>query len=97
MAADILAHHATHVPVGEDQKQHVEFDAGHRGQVQPRFRRGVLSAARADHRGAGDAGDVAARRVEEDVEVDPSDQSRINLTDDADTIAWKIRRARTDP
>ena len=78
MAADILVYRATHVPVGEDQKQHLELsrdiaqkfnnDFGRFDQGQ-RFRRRTLSAARAaDHRRS-DAGDVAARRREEDVEV----------------------------
>jgi tryptophanyl-tRNA synthetase len=62
-----------------------------------RFRRRLLSADRAADPGAGDARDVAARRHQEDVEVGPSDNSRINLTDDADTIAQKIRKAKTDP
>ena len=78
MAADILVYRATHVPVGEDQKQHLElardiaqkfnndFSRLDRG---ARSRRGVLSAARAADPGPGDAGDVAARRHQEDVEV----------------------------
>ena len=78
MAADILVYRATHVPVGEDQKQHLElsrdiaqkfnndFARVDRG---ARLRRRVLSAARAADPGPGDAGDVAARRHQEDVEV----------------------------
>ena len=78
MAADILVYRATHVPVGEDQKQHLELsrDIAQKfnndfGAVDPgaRLRRRVLPAARADDPGAGDAGDVAARRHQENVEV----------------------------
>ncbi len=78
MAADILVYRATHVPVGEDQKQHLELSPRHRAEVQQRLRRldprarlrrRVLSAARAADPGPGDAGDVAPRRREEDVEV----------------------------
>ena len=78
MAADILVYRATHVPVGEDQKQHLELsrDIAQKfnndfGQVDSgaRLRRRVLSAARAADPGAGDARDVAARRLEEDVEI----------------------------
>ena len=80
MAADILVYRATHVPVGEDQKQHLELsrdiaqkfnnDFGE-SIAQPRLRRRLLSAAgAADHR-PGDARHVAARRLEENVEVGP--------------------------
>ena len=79
MAADILAYRATHVPVGEDQKQHLELardiaqkfnndfgDADPRGGLRGRH---VLPAARAGDHGAGDARHVPARRHQEDVEV----------------------------
>ena len=49
-AADILLYKATHVPVGEDQKQHVELDPRHRAQVQHRLRRRPVRSARALHR-----------------------------------------------
>ena len=80
MAADILVYRATHVPVGEDQKQHLElsrdiaqkfnndFAASIHG---ARLRRRVLSAAGTADPGTGDARDVAARRHEENVEVGP--------------------------
>ncbi len=81
MAADILAYRATHVPVGEDQKQHIElardiaqkFNNDFRAQIEaagPRGRR-VLPAAGAGHHGAGDARHEPARRHQEDVEVGP--------------------------
>ncbi len=78
MAADILVYRATHVPVGEDQKQHLELSRDiaqkfnndfARSIACARFRRRVLPAAGADHPGTGDARDVAARRLEENVEV----------------------------
>ena len=80
MAADILLYRATHVPVGDDQKQHLElardiaqkFNNDFAAQIAAqRPRRRVLSAARAADPGAGDAGDEPARRHEEDVEVGP--------------------------
>ena len=94
MAADILVYRATHVPVGEDQKQHLELSRDiaqkfnndyKRHHRLARLRRRVLSAARAADPGTGDARHVTARRHQENVEVGASDQSRINLTDDADT------------
>ena len=98
MAADILLYHATHVPVGEDQKQHIELDPRHRRQVQPRLRRRLLPADRAGDRGRGDPGDEPARRHEEDVEVRPlghepdqPDRRRRRRSPS------KIRKARTDP
>jgi tryptophanyl-tRNA synthetase len=97
MAADILIYHATHVPVGEDQKQHLELTRDIAIEVQPRLRRGLLPHHRTGDRGRGDPGDEPAGRHEEDVEVRPSDKTRINMTDDADTIAKKIRKAKTDP
>ena len=106
MAADILVYRATHVPVGEDQKQHLELarDIAQKfnndyARIDRRawLRRRVLPAARAADPGTGDAGHVAARRLKKMSKSDPSDQSRINLTDDAEAIALKIRRAKTDP
>ena len=87
------------MPVGEDQKQHLELTRDIAQKFNNDFRRaGFLPAARARDHGPGDARDEPARRHEEDVEVRrPSDYSRINLTDDADAIAQKIRKAKTDP
>ena len=79
MAADILLYRATHVPVGEDQKQHLELsrDIAQKfnndfGEFDPRprlQRRTVLSAAGAADHGTGDAGDEPARRHQENVEI----------------------------
>ncbi|MGB0855235.1 MAG: tryptophan--tRNA ligase [Pikeienuella sp.] len=98
MAADILVYHATHVPVGEDQKQHLEltrdiaikfnndFDApGFFPETKP-----IIEGAATRVMSLRDGSKKMSKS-------DPSDLSRINLTDDADTIAKKIRKAKTDP
>jgi tryptophanyl-tRNA synthetase len=106
MAADILVYRATHVPVGEDQKQHLELSRD----IAQKFNNDYRDAIR--NRGFGDAFfplpepliQGPATRVmslrdgrAKMSKSDASDQSRINLTDDPDTIAHKIRRAKTDP
>jgi tryptophanyl-tRNA synthetase len=106
MAADILVYRATHVPVGEDQKQHLELSRD----IAQKFNNDFAKSIQAH--GYGDAFfpqpepliQGPATRVmslrdgsKKMSKSDPSDQSRINLTDDADTIAHKIRRAKTDP
>jgi len=106
MAADILVYRATHVPVGEDQKQHVELARD----IAQKFNNDY-AATIASH-GFGEAFfplpepliQGPATRVmslrdgsKKMSKSEPSDQSRINLTDDPDTIAMKIRRAKTDP
>jgi tryptophanyl-tRNA synthetase len=98
MAADILAYKATHVPVGEDQKQHLELardialkfntDYGVEGffpQPEPLI--------------LGPATRVMSLRdgSKKMSKSDASDMSRINMTDDAETLAKKIRKAKTDP
>ncbi|MEQ8284219.1 tryptophan--tRNA ligase [Thalassospira sp.] len=98
MAADILAYKATHVPVGEDQKQHLELARdialkfnndyeveGFFPQPEPLI--------------LGPATRVMSLRdgSKKMSKSDPSDMSRINMTDDADTLAKKIRKAKTDP
>ncbi len=116
MAADILAYRATHVPVGEDQKQHLELTRD----IAAKFNHDY--AARIAERGLG----VPMTMGEQEVQgffpltepliegpatrvmslrdgtkkmskSDPSDLSRINLTDDEDQISKKIRKAKTDP
>ena len=106
MAADILVYRATHVPVGEDQKQHLELSRD----IAQKFNNDYSASIRA--RGFGDAFfpqpepliQGPATRVmslrdgsKKMSKSDASDQSRINLTDDPDAIALKIRRAKTDP
>ena len=97
MAADILAYHATQVPVGEDQKQHLELTQ----EIARKFNHdyGVAFFPEPEPVIEGAATRVMSLRdgSSKMSKSDPSDMSRINLTDDADTIARKIRKARTDP
>ncbi|AWB49626.1 tryptophan--tRNA ligase [Gemmobacter aquarius] len=97
MAADILAYKATHVPVGDDQKQHLELCRD----IAIKFNNdyGVDFFPVVEPLIEGAATRVMSLRdgTKKMSKSDPSDQSRINLTDDADTIAKKIRKAKTDP
>ncbi len=97
MAADILAYHATRVPVGDDQRQHLELA----NDIAQKFNHdyGVEFFPAIEPVIQGVAARVMSLRdgSKKMSKSDPSDQSRINLTDDADTIALKIRRAKTDP
>jgi len=106
MAADILLYRATHVPVGDDQKQHLELTRD----VAQKFNNDFRDSIRRN--GFGDEFfpltepliEGPATRVmslkdgsKKMSKSDPSDLSRINLTDDANAISKKIRKARTDP
>jgi tryptophanyl-tRNA synthetase len=106
MAADILVYRATHVPVGEDQKQHLELSRD----IAQKFNNDYADSIK--RHGYGDAFfplpepiiQGPATRVmslrdgsKKMSKSEPSDYSRINLTDDADAIAQKIRKAKTDP
>ncbi len=97
MAADIHAYHATRVPVGDDQRQHLELA----NDIAQKFNHdyGVAFFPNIEPMIMGPAARVMSLRdgTKKMSKSDPSDQSRINLTDDADTIALKIRRAKTDP
>ncbi len=98
MAADILAYKATHVPVGEDQKQHLELTRDIAIKFNNDF--GVPEFFPVTEPLIfGAATRVMSLRdgTKKMSKSDPSDYSRINLTDDADAIAQKIRRAKTDP
>jgi len=97
MAADILGYHATHVPVGEDQKQHVELARDIAAKFNHDY--GVEFFPLPEPVIEGVATRVMSLRdgTRKMSKSDPSDASRINLTDDADAIAQKIRKARTDP
>ena len=97
MAADILAYHATHVPVGDDQKQHLELTRDIALKFNHDF--GVEFFPIVEPVIEGAATRVMSLRdgTKKMSKSDPSDQSRINLTDDADTIAKKLRKAKTDP
>jgi tryptophanyl-tRNA synthetase len=98
MAADILAYKATHVPVGEDQKQHLELARD----IAQKFNNDFAVPdffPLPEPVITGVATRVMSLRdgTKKMSKSDESDYSRINLTDDADAIAQKIRKARTDP
>ena len=97
MAADILVYHATQVPVGDDQRQHLELA----NDIAEKFNHdyGVDFFPHIEPLIQGVAARVMSLRdgTRKMSKSDPSDQSRINLNDDADTIANKIKRATTDP
>lgn len=106
MAADILVYRATHVPVGEDQKQHLELARD----IAQKFNNDFAASIAAHGLGdvffplpepliQGPATRVMSLRdgAKKMSKSDASDYSRINLTDDADAIAQKIRKAKTDP
>jgi tryptophanyl-tRNA synthetase len=97
MAADILAYKATHVPVGEDQKQHLELTRDIAQKFNHDFGKEVFPLV--EPLILGEAARIMSLRdgTKKMSKSDPSDQSRINLTDGPDTIALKIRRAKTDP
>src|SRR5579863_1467600 len=98
MAADILVYRATHVPVGEDQKQHLELARDIAGKFNNDY--GVpdfFPQPEPVITGAGTRVMSLRDGSKKMSKSDESDMSRINLTDDADTIANKIKRARTDP
>ncbi|MEO0764333.1 MAG: tryptophan--tRNA ligase, partial [Pseudomonadota bacterium] len=97
MAADILAYRATHVPVGEDQKQHLELARDIATKFNLDF--GVPDFfPLPEPMIEGPAVRVMSLRdgTKKMSKSDPSDQSRINLLDDADAIAKKLKKARTD-
>ncbi|MDP3905877.1 tryptophan--tRNA ligase [Novosphingobium sp.] len=104
-AADVLLYQATHVPVGEDQKQHLELardiaqkfnnDFGPKdenGEAAPVFTlpEAIIPPEAARVMSLRDGTSKMSKS-------DPSDMSRINLTDDADTIMGKVKKAKTDP
>jgi tryptophanyl-tRNA synthetase len=97
MAADILVYHATHVPVGEDQKQHLELTRDIAAKFNHDY--GVEFFPLTEPVIEGAATRVMSLRdgSKKMSKSDVSDMSRINMTDDADAIAQKIRKARTDP
>jgi tryptophanyl-tRNA synthetase len=97
MAADVLLYKATRVPVGEDQKQHLELANDIAQKFNHDFGRAVFPMI--EPLILGPAARVMSLRdgTKKMSKSDASDQSRINLTDDADAIALKVRRAKTDP
>jgi tryptophanyl-tRNA synthetase len=106
MAADILLYKATAVPVGEDQKQHLELTRDIAQKFNTDFATRIAELGHGDAffplpdpLTQGPAPRVMSLRdgTKKMSKSDPSDFSRINLTDDAETIAGKIRKAKTDP
>src|SRR5271165_5635555 len=106
MAADILAYRATHVPVGDDQKQHLELARDIAQKFNGDFAETIKAAGfdegffpQPEPLISGPATRVMSLRdgTKKMSKSDPSDLSRINIADDADTIAKKIRKAKTDP
>src|SRR5271163_1201488 len=98
MAADILVYKATHVPVGEDQRQHLELSRD----IAQKFNNDFGAPdffPLPEPVITGTATRVMSLRdgTKKMSKTDESDYSRINLTDDADAIAQKIRKAKTDP
>jgi tryptophanyl-tRNA synthetase len=96
MAADVLLYQATHVPVGEDQKQHLELARDLAAKFNTDFGVDLFTLPEPL------IGETAARIMSlrdgtaKMSKSDPSDMSRINLSDDSETIAQKIRKAKTD-
>ena len=96
MAADILCYHATHVPVGEDQKQHIELAREIAAKFNHDYDQEFFPITEPVIEGAATRVMSLRDGSKKMSKSDPSDMSRINLTDDADTIAKKIRKAKTD-
>ena len=106
MAADILTYRATHVPVGDDQKQHLELTRDIAQKFNSDYRAQITEAGYADGQFfplcepviMGPATRVMSLRdgTKKMSKSDASDLSRINMTDDHDTIAKKIQKAKTD-
>lgn len=116
MAADILLYRATHVPVGDDQKQHLELTRDIAQKFNIDFSDRIAAKGSGIEQFYGDKAVQAYFPITEPLidgpaprvmslrdgtkkmsKSDPSDMSRINMTDDTDTIAKKIRKAKTDP
>ena len=97
MAADILLYKATHVPVGEDQKQHLELSRDIAGAFNRHYEVELFPLP--EPQILGEATRVMSLRdgTKKMSKSDSSDYSRLNMTDDSDTIALKVRKAKTDP
>jgi len=96
MAADILAYRATHVPVGEDQRQHLELTRDIAGKFNHDFGVNFFPITEPVIEGAATRVMSLRDGTKKMSKSDPSDASRINLTDSADAIAQKFRKSRTD-
>jgi tryptophanyl-tRNA synthetase len=98
-AADVLLYQATHVPVGEDQKQHLELARDIAQKFNNDFGAGAEIFTLPEPIIPPEAARIMSLRdgAAKMSKSDPSDMSRINLTDDADTIMQKVKKAKTDP
>ena len=96
MAADILVYRATHVPVGEDQKQHLELTRDIAQAFNSFYKKDVFPLPEPQIFGSATRVMSLRNGTAKMSKSDPSDYSRINMTDDADMIAQKIRKAKTD-
>ena len=97
MAADILAYKGTHVPVGEDQKQHLELARDIAGAFNRHYEIEFFPLPEPQILGAATRVMSLRDGTKKMSKSDQSEYSRINMTDDADTVALKIRKAKTDP
>jgi len=97
MAADILAYHATHVPVGDDQKQHVELTRDIAAKFNHDYGEEFFPLTEPVIEGPGMRVMSLRDGSKKMSKSGESDMERINMLDDADTIAKKFKKARTDP
>ena len=97
MAADILVYQATHVPVGEDQKQHLELTRDIAQAFNSAYGQDVFPLPEPQIFGSATRVMSLRNGQSKMSKSDESDYSRINMTDDADAIMQKIRKAKTDP
>ena len=96
MAADILVYRATHVPVGEDQKQHLELTRDIAQAFNSFYKKDLFPLPKPQIIGSATRVMSLRNGSAKMSKSDPSDFSRINLTDDCDLIVQKIRKAKTD-
>ena len=97
MAADILLYKSTHVPVGDDQKQHIELTRDIAAKFNHDYGVDLFPLTEPVIEGAATRIMSLKDGTRKMSKSDPVEASRINLTDDADTIARKFRKAKTDP
>ncbi len=95
-AADILIYKATHVPVGEDQRQHLELTRDVAKKFNHDYGTDFFPLPETLYQGPGARIMSLRDGLAKMSKSDPSDNSRINLTDDADTIASKVKKAKSD-
>ena len=96
MAADILIYHATHVPVGEDQKQHLELTRDIATKFNNDFDVNFFPITEPVIEGAATRVMSLRDGTKKMSKSDPSDMSRLNMTDNTDALAKKIKKAKTD-